>query len=449
MIDRLARRVVALNTGISRRRSQIVASQLVRRFVGGAAWSVGGSTVSSLLTLLSTMLVARILGKASFGQFVLLQGTLGMLGIFAGFGIGATATRYTAELKDSDPARLGRVLALTDCAVWGFGGLATVGLVLASSLLSTKILNAPTLQVPFVIAACGVFFNALDSYQKSVLIGFEAMRGYALGTIAGAFLGLPAMWVATSFYGLEGAAAGLVITPLVQGCISRLQMNKKLHEVGISRNKIRCAAEWRILRDFAVPSLVAGALVSPAHWYCQTLLANSSHGFAQVAELGVAMQWFNVIMFLPSVSGKVVLPILVEKNRIHGRADARKLLMLAVGANAIIAMPLALLAVIFSSTILRSYGTGFDGRSLGFSIAVCTAALVAIQIPVGNVIAAASRMWTGAMMNFCWAIVYVLTASLFVEHGATGVLAGMCIAYLFHSIWTFVFAYRYMNRGTA
>ena len=70
---------------------KISSETLMRRFLNGAVWSIAGSVLSSGLNLILWMIVSRILGKEQYGKFVLIQSTLGMVGIFSGFGLGATA----------------------------------------------------------------------------------------------------------------------------------------------------------------------------------------------------------------------------------------------------------------------------------------------------------------------------------------------------------------------
>src|SRR2546422_2265286 len=107
-------------------RARIAHSPLARRLLGGAAWSVAGVVASSGISLMTMMFVARLLGKETYGQFVVVQSTLGMVSVFAGFGIGTATTRYVAELRSRDTMRLSRILALTERAVLTFGCIATL-----------------------------------------------------------------------------------------------------------------------------------------------------------------------------------------------------------------------------------------------------------------------------------------------------------------------------------
>lgn len=419
--------------------ARLKASPLARRFLGGAAWSVLGSVVSSGVALVMLMLVARMLGKEVYGQFVIIQSTLSMVGVFAGFGIGAAATRYAAELRSGNTARLGHILTLAERTILGFGLLASTGLVFASGWMATHILNAPGLSVPLAISACAVLFTALDSYQKSVLVGFESMRAFAIGTVIGTAAGFPIMLLAASYFGLQGAAVAIVVNALLQASISRYQIARELRKYKVQRSAKGCLSEWPVLWHFALPALLAGSLVGPAHWAAQAFLTNTPNGYAELAVLGIAMQWFNVIMFVPGTAGRVVLPILTDHITKNDHGGSRRILLYAMGANAIIAVPLAAIICVFSPNIMSLYGSSFQHDYAPLVLAAMTAALLAIQTPAGNLLAASSRMWLGALMNAGWALVYMGLAYLLVNKGAVGIMLALGTGYIAHTIWVSLF----------
>jgi hypothetical protein len=66
--------------------------------------------MSRLLALAAALLVARLLGKASYGELGIVQSTIVMFGTLAGFGMGTTAAKFVAEFRHSDPVRAGKSL---------------------------------------------------------------------------------------------------------------------------------------------------------------------------------------------------------------------------------------------------------------------------------------------------------------------------------------------------
>lgn len=430
-------------------RARLTHSSLAHRFLGGTAWSVLGAVFSSGITMMTMMVVARLLGKDTYGQFVIVQSTLGMVGVFAGFGIGAAAVRYVAELRSRDVGRLTRILALTERAVLAFGLIAAVTLVLISAVIASAVLNVPELKLPLSIAAFSVFFAALDSYQKSVLIGLEAMRVFAIGVVISAIVSVPVILIFAHLYGLNGVASAMVINTLIQASISRFQLAGQLRRFAIRRDSRNCMREWRVLRDFALPALLAGLLVVPAHWISQAMLANTPNGYAELAVLGVAMQWFNVILFLPNVAGRVVLPVLTERLAAGHNDQAAKVLKLAILANLAVAVPVSLTILSASPWIMTAYGSQFRDGWQSLALVAVIAILVVGSAPVGQVLAAGNRMWLGAAMNFGWAAIFLGMSLLLVRYGARGIIISLGVAYLAHSIWSSLYAIRHISRLNA
>lgn len=422
-------------------------SPLAVRLFSGAIWSVAGSALASGLMLIAMMLVARVLGKEAYGKFVVVQSTLGMVGTFAGFGIGAAATRYVAKLRASDTDRLGHILALTERTTIAFGVIGTVGLALSSEYISTHVLNSPTLTAPLALAAVSVFFSAIDGYQKSVLIGVEAMRTLALGAIAAAVVSVPVIVLASSLFGISGAAAALVLSAAVQALVSRMQMTRQLRKCKLVLRGGGCLREWRILRDFALPSLLATILVTPVHWMCQMLLVSSQNGYAHVAVLGVAMQWFNAAMFVPNIAGRIVLPVLTEQLAIGENAQAAKVLKLTILANVAFALPLALIVAFVSPWLILAYGPEFEGSGVTLAVVGFVACLAVSAQPLGQFLAAENRMWIGAALNCAWAFVYITGAWMMTGKGALGIVLAMGLAYIAHTAWVATLAFQRLRRA--
>jgi O-antigen/teichoic acid export membrane protein len=114
-------------------------------------------------------------------------------------------------------------------------------------------------------------------------------------------------------------------------------------------------------------------------------------------------------------------------------------------ANAAIVIPIALVLAGLSGTIMSAYGQGFAEGQRAMIITVFTAVVFTIMAPVGQVIAASGRMWTGMWMNLGWAIILILSSWLLVDMGAEGLASARLIAYCVHGLWTFAFAYRCLH----
>src|SRR5437868_6444974 len=119
---------------------RIASSSIATRLAKGSLWSVFGSASARILSLVAMIFVARVLGQLSFGEFGLIQSTLGMAGLMAGLGLGETATRFVAKYATSDPLRAGRVIALVTSVSIGTVLLATVVLISVSGAIAGPML---------------------------------------------------------------------------------------------------------------------------------------------------------------------------------------------------------------------------------------------------------------------------------------------------------------------
>ncbi|QTA79204.1 Polysaccharide biosynthesis protein [Desulfonema limicola] len=103
--------------------ARIESSPLGYRLAKGAFWSLSGALISRGLGLLASILVARILGKTGFGELGIIQSTVGMFGVFAGFGMGLTATKHVAEFRYKNPEKAGRIIILSALLTVIFSGI--------------------------------------------------------------------------------------------------------------------------------------------------------------------------------------------------------------------------------------------------------------------------------------------------------------------------------------
>ena len=142
---------------------------------------------------------------------------------------------------------------------------------------------------------------------------------------------------------------------------------------------------------------------------------------------------------IPGTAGRVVLPILTDHVTNNDYGNSRKILLYAMGANALVAVPLAVIIGVLSPYIMSLYGKSFENDYIPLVVAVMTATLLAIQTPVGNLLAASSRMWLGALMNAGWALVYVGLAYFLLDRGATGIMMALALGYVAHTIWVSAF----------
>ncbi len=425
---------------------RIEKSPIGYRLAKGVFWSMAGAVISRGLMLVASVLVARILGKTGYGELGMLRTTVGMFGVFAGFGLGLTATKHVAEFRQSDPERAGRIIGLSGLFAMGTGGVMALGLFIFAPWLAAHTINAPHLAGVLRIGALILFIEALNGAQTGALSGFEAFRTIAYVNLFVGLISFPLLVAGAYYGGLTGAIWALSVNLGVNWFLNHLALRKESRRYGVPFTFRGCKREWPILWKFSLPAVLSSSLVGPVNWACAALLVNQPDGYGEMGIYSVANQWFAMLLFLPGLLGGVVLPVLSDQLSREETIQSSKTMILAIKMNALFVLPLVLLASIASPFIMNLYGEGFRDGWPTLVVVLLTAGLLTVQTPVGQIIAASGKMWIGFAMNGGWALIFVVSTLLLVDHGSLGLATARMVSYIVHTIWVSAFAFRLIRR---
>lgn len=416
-------------------------SPIAARLVHGSLWSLAGSLLSRLLALAAAVLVARILGKASYGELGIVQSTIGMFGTLAGFGMGTTAAKFVAEFRSTDPAKAGRIIALSSIVSWCTG--ITLGAVLFcfAPWLARNSLAAPELTPYIQLSALLLVLSAINGAQTGVLSGFEVFRKIAWVNGLTGLLNFPLVVGGAMLFELPGVIWGMIIAQ-ASGCLANLLIWRREAarlQIPVTSWSMT-TSELPLLWRFAVPATLGSLLVNPVEWACTAMLARQPNGFEHVGALSAANQWFGALLWLPYVMAQSLMPVLSERMGVNDITRSTKLLIVSITISVAITLPFVILGSLLSRHIMGAYGEDFirDWPTLVVSLATC--AVVAAQVPVGTMIAASGRMWLGFYMNLLWAIVFLVMAWLLVHWGAIGLASARFFAYTAQGICACIYA---------
>src|SRR5260370_33113757 len=199
---------------------RINAIPFARRIARGAFWVLVGAAAVRVLRVPISIILARYMGPTKFGELGIISGSIDLFGVFAGFGLGLTATKYIAEFRTRDPLRAGRILSVSSVVAAVGGAVFAIILYVVAPYLAAHTLSAPHLSVPLRIGALALFFSSMNGAQMGALYGFEAFQATAkLQAILG-LVDLPFMLGGYSLGGLNGVTGGMVCSTFVGWMLS-------------------------------------------------------------------------------------------------------------------------------------------------------------------------------------------------------------------------------------
>ncbi|MDY0354558.1 MAG: oligosaccharide flippase family protein [Sedimentisphaerales bacterium] len=420
--------------------ARLGASPLGLRLASGTFWVMIGTATSRMLNLLAMVVVARLLGKSVFGELGMVRATVGMLGLFAGFSLGLTATKHVAEFKKKDPERAGRIIALSWTVSAVTGGTMAVVLVLLGPWLAKHTLNAPHLAPMLQIGAGIVFLNALNGAQTGALSGFEAFRTIAVVNFCVGIAGFPLLAFGAWIGNLGGALWALVANLGIHWLLNHLALRTEAHRQGVPLRISGCASELPILWSFSLPVVISGILTGPVMWSCRSLLAHQPDGYSALGTLAVAESWRIIPLFLCTMIAQANLPIMSQLYAEGRMRSLKKMLTAQFCLNGAIAVGGALSVSLLSKPIMRAYGSEFAADYPVLVPIMISTVPMQLTTVVGTLNRCIGKVWWNALFNAAWALVYMLSTILLVELKALGLAWAILIAYSFQ----FLLAAMYM-----
>lgn len=380
---------------------------LLRRLTHAAGWTTLGTVIGNGLTFVAMIGVARLLGREAFGELGILQSTVTMFQVFAAVGLSSTAMKHVAEYRSREPLRAGHIIAISDLTAVVAGGVAAIAVFAFAPWLAAKALVHPELTSLLRIAAVTIALSSLTGAMNGTLGGMEEFRSIAVINFTSGLTAFPLVLAGALWKGVEGVVLALAAQALLT-CVLVCWMARrkaKKHSIPIT---LHGAREWPVLWRFSLPAMLAAIMVAPAEWLCSAMLVRRS-GYSQMGIYAAAMQWRNLLMFLPIMIVQSALPVFASVKSAHGprSEEFRRLTVVSQNAIMLLIFPAATLLMFLARDVFRLYGAAYVPGS-NVLVAVCF--MVTIQCTMCGLapaIEAWGNMWAPAAFNSCWGLLYI------------------------------------------
>lgn len=390
--------------------------------LSGFSWNVLSTVALQGSVLLSTILVARVLGLQSFGAYSVLVSTVMTIAAIAQSGSGLVATKYVAELLATAPDRVGRVLTMCRIFTLATGAVTALLMVTAADLIADSVLGKPDLAIHVRLVACATLFQVSVAYQYGALQGFGAFRelgragvmagiGHIVLTAGGAWLGE-----------LAGATIGFVLASAFRMAVFRYTLGEICRAHGVPVRAPVDRREFGLIWRFGLPAGLAGFVTMPCLWFVTVLVARLPEGFAQVAMFSVVHQIRQAVLQLPTLLNTVSFSVL---SRLQGRNEVdsfRRVFWSNLTINAAFAIAAITVLIAFAGPLLHVYGRDFaDGRLL-LVILLVSVVPESLAVSFYQLIQSAGRMWFSLFaIVIPRDLLYVALATVLIERsGVTG-----------------------------
>lgn len=424
---------------IRERLSALLSTPTRRRLAQGAIWGSVAAAGSRILTVAASFFLARILGQVGFGEYGMVNGTAGMVGSLAGMGLGLTVTKHVAQFRNSDPDKVGRILALSSMVTMVSAVIYGTAFVVLAPWLAEKTIAAPHLAPLLQISAITVAMGVINGVQTSSLDGCEAFRAKSYISVSTGIVQTLMVVAGAWSWGLEGAVVAMALGMLLTVAVTRWVVSREWRRFKIRLQWREARQEWRVLLNFSLPTFLTMLLIGPGFWACSAFLANRPDGYAQLGIFNASTQWQGAIALIPGLLTTAMIPLMSER---IGSGDIRGSLYVmkrVMGLIALFTIPTSIILAILSPFILSGYGPSFSSGYWTMTILLATGAIAAIQSPLSQFTTACGLMWPTLALEALWALALVVGSWYMVKWGAEGLAAARLLAELLKITSYFVF----------
>lgn len=408
------------------------------KLIYGIFWNFISALASQGIPMIAAIITARILGNFCYGQLGMINSTIILFSTFAGLGLGITATKYIAQLYQTDKERTGRIMGLTNLFGAVSGIIMCIILFIIAPWLASNTLAAPDLVTALRIASLLLIFNTILGIQAGSVAGFGAFRDLARVSIFQGIISASISVTGVYFFGLIGAVTAMVINSIINLILYKITINNLIKGFKIKIDYLRSWREKDIIWKLSFPSMLSSLMVGPVVWVANIIIINTVGGYGQLGIFNAADQWRNMLLVLPYIIGGVLLPMISSNVKKENKA----LETVNVLSSWIIVIIIALPLISFPEIIALFYGESYFSTVFLQSLAsmMFVSCLLAYTQGISRKLVAKNLMWWGVLNNIIWASIFLILVSFLKTYGALGLSISYLISYIIVTI-TFIPVY--------
>jgi O-antigen/teichoic acid export membrane protein len=402
---------------------------ILRDYVlNGFLWSLLASLFNQGSTVISSLLLARILGLEDFGHYAIGLTIVMTAATIAQGGAGLVAAKFIAEFRGAQSNRIGGVLRLCRFLTLGTGLCGAALVLLSARSLAASIYGSDSLILPLKIAAVAVFFQTGVAYLQGSLQGFGAFRSLShVGLVAG-LAHIVATCCGALWGGLAGATAGLAVASMCRYAVFSWALSRVVRGHRIAGEESLTSHDWQLVWRFALPAGLSGFITVPAQSIVMAILARLPGGAELVGLYAAANQIRLMALQMPTLLNSVTMSVL---NNLKGKAqhgEFRKLYATNVVATLIAAVLVLIPLALFLPQMLAAYGESFEWQGWYAHVLLLSALPEVFSGALYQMVQAVERMW----QSLFWIAIPrdVSFVALSFLWSLTDPLMGVAVAYL-------------------
>jgi O-antigen/teichoic acid export membrane protein len=430
-----------LRTFLQKKYRALTADKGFSEILTGTAWAMASRVGALVLSLASSLIIARLYGAEAMGILAIVTSVLSIVTVFTVLGTGTSILRMIPEhLAKYSPTSAFRVYRKTQAMVAVASVIAGIILFLLSGHVAESIFKNPGLRGVLSIAAAFVLFKSIMLLNKQAVRGLKLNRTYALLQIMPS-LGLIIFLVIGLGLGSrspEVPAYAQLLAWSFTGILGAIIMYRSFHRLMLPTDGVHIVSTRSIL-SLSLPMLVAasmqivisqtGIIILGMHWPT-----------ADVGYYALAVRLATLTSFVHNAINTITAPTFSE---LYHKDQREELFRIARKASRLIfwsTVPILLVLLLVGKPLLALFRPDFVVAYPALAILVFSQFFNSLagstnqfMNMTGNQHALRNIMVVAALLNIAFNL--ALTPRL----GIAGTAAAACLSTVFWNAAVLVF----------
>jgi O-antigen/teichoic acid export membrane protein len=388
--------------------------------------------------------VIRILGKEASGEFGWIRATATTFVVFSNFGMGLTATKYIAELLQTDKERVGRIISLTYLLTFFTSLVIAVVFYLSVPWFCETRLNAPHLTAAMQLGAVLLFLVTFMGTQNSVMAGFQDFRGLAITIGIIGVLSLPIYVLGAHWYGVYGVMVSVTMCAMFNVIINSMFIYRNIKKYQLRYNFRKAYKEYPVLLNSNLPIVICSILYAVVLWLIQMMLRLQPNGAAELGEYYAAQNIQIAFCFIPSILMTVFFPNLCEVSGTGQNHRYWKVVKKGLILQAIISLLILLPLFLFSDFFMKLNGDEFSESGFVLFIIGIRGWLGILCGITWYVIVDQKKTWFYVFVSIIEVIVIMALSHLLlnIQWGNIGIITALIVGQIVNLILVIYYLYK-------
>lgn len=356
---------------------------------GGFSLMVG-TAASAIIGAVGVIVMARLLGPASYGLYTLVLVVPALFVSIADLGVSPALTRHAASLRSQRRhATLASMLGSGLTVNLVTGSMALVLAFTFSSQLSALVLHRQEIGALVALASIMILFQGLFNISYNTFIGLDRMGRSALMVILRDVtrVSLSAALIMLGF-GVAGAIIGQVSAWTLTGLLGvslLLATRRRLRTVSSTPDASTLREDAQTMVAYGLPLYVGSLMGTLLAQYQNIVLAFFTTN-AEIGNLSAAANFGALVSVVATPVAASLFPAFSKLDLQTRKHDLKTVFELSLKYVTILVLPIAVFVAVFSRDLTRAvYGAAYSYASTYLALYMCLFLLTGVgYYVVGN-----------------------------------------------------------------